>query len=75
MCLMSFSVLFSLLLLSPAAESEARQREMFSQEAKFLQHKSNLLPQISLQPSQSIRKHCQLLHVYVNMSPSVYHKG
>lgn len=48
MCLMSFSVLFSLLLLSSAAESEARQREMFSQEAKFLQHKSNLLPQISL---------------------------
>lgn len=36
MCLMSFSVLFSLLLLSSAAESEARQREMFSQEAKFL---------------------------------------
>lgn len=48
MCLMSFSGLFPLLLLSSAAESEARQREMFSQEAKFLEHKSNLLPQISL---------------------------
>lgn len=55
MCLMSFSVLFSLLLLSSAAEPEARQREMFSQEAKFLQHKSNLLPQISYNPANQFK--------------------